>query len=140
MSDLFIGARHLHAPLISVMPVLHGFLVLDDEQGYRTTFGGDQAQGLPFGSPLVLYEERYTAGHGDAHGVVVLRLAWPNITAEIVRTSFRTTQSRIGALNLIYNPLTRNCNMVVSTLVLQAGLALPPPPARFVPGYGQSIL
>ncbi len=35
MSDLFIGARHLHAPLISVMRVLHGFLVLDDEQGYR---------------------------------------------------------------------------------------------------------
>ena len=42
--------------------------------------------------------------------------------------------------NLTYNPLTRNCNMVVSTLVLQAGLALPPAPAHFMPGYGQSIL
>jgi len=41
MSTLFIGARHLHSPVLFVLPILQGFLVLEDVHG-RSTFSGDR--------------------------------------------------------------------------------------------------
>jgi hypothetical protein len=137
MSILYIGARHLHLPVISMLPILHGFLVLEDERG-QTTFSGDHGRGL-ISTPLLAYEASYLLEHADRHDVVVLHPAWTQIDAVVVLTSFRTTKARINALGLTYNPLNCNCNTVVTTLVLQAGLELPPPPALFLPGWGRSI-
>ncbi len=43
-------------------------------------------------------------------------------------------------MNPTYNSLSFNYNTVITTLILQAGLEVPPPPALLLPGYGCSIL
>jgi hypothetical protein len=138
MSTLWIGARHLSIPVVSVLPVLHGFLVLEVEDGMRT-FSADRGKGVA--PALLVYERRYAGADADAQNVVALRMAVNNIDANRVLLSFRSTLQTIEQLNLRHNLLNCNCNTVVTTLILQAGrLELPPPPAVFLPGYGRAIL
>jgi len=47
---------------------------------------------------------------------------------------------RTKSLDLTYTLTRNNCNSVITTLLLQAGIDLPHAPARFMPGYGRSIL
>jgi hypothetical protein len=140
MSNLFIGARHLHIPVLSMLPVLHGFLLLEDETGQSTTFSGDRELGGGWQARLVVYERRYTAEEPDAQDVVVVRVARSGVDARFVRSSFRATLARITALDLTYNLFSRNCNTVITTLLLQADFELPPPPAWILPGYGKALL
>ena len=135
MSTLFIGARHLHSPVLSV---LHGFLVLEDAHG-RSTFSGDRGPGL-FGAPLVGYEADYSDEHPDHRGVVALQQRWGEIDGDAILASFRATLNSVRVSRLTYNVLTCNCNTVITMLILRAGLELPPPPALFLPGYGRPIL
>jgi len=152
MSTLFIGARHLHLPVLSVLPILHGFLLFE-EGAVLKTFSGDRGRGR-LRARLDVYEADYSTEHPDSRGVVALPAAWTELDAITTAASFRATLNRIDALNLTYNSLSVsagikvsaaltlscNCNTVITTLILQAGLVLPPPPALFLPGYGRSLL
>jgi len=137
VSILWIGARHLHIPVVSLLPFFHAFLLLDVEDGLRT-FSGDRGQGMP--APLQVYEARYTRSHPDFCNVVALQVIGVEVDANTMLASFRSSLKRIGERRLTYNLLTCNCNMVVTTLMMNAGLEVPPPPAVFLPGYGRSIL
>ncbi len=44
MSTLFIGARHLHVPVLLVLPILQGFLLVEDGAVLKT-FSGDRGRG-----------------------------------------------------------------------------------------------
>lgn len=89
---------------------------------------------------LEVYEADYSTEHPDSRGIVALRAAWTELDATTTAASFRATLNRIDGLNLTYNSLSCNCNTVITTLILQAGLVVPPPPALFLPGYGRSLL
>ena len=135
MSILWIGARHLSIPIISILPVLHGFLVLEMEDG-ALTFSGERGKGIA--APLLVYERAYTADDPDAQNVVALRAAFDRVDGGHLLASFRTTLLAIEQRNLRYNALSCNCNTVITTLILRAGLELAPPPAPFLPGYGRA--
>ena len=72
--------------------------------------------------------------------VVFLRSVSDDVDAGRLEASFRATRAHIEALDLTYTLTRNNCNSVITTLLLQAGIDLPHAPARFMPGYGRSIL
>ena len=78
MSTLFIGVRHLHIPVLSVLPILHGFLLLEDGAVLKS-FSGDRGRGR-LRARLDVYEADYSTEHPDSRGIVALRAAGLNWT------------------------------------------------------------
>jgi hypothetical protein len=140
MGQLLIGARRLHLPVFSSAPFFHGFLVVEYGQGLQRVFSADKDKGVLYFAPLVLYEDIFDDEHPDRLGLVLLRSVSDHVDASQLEASFRRTRARIEALDLTYTLITNNCNSVITTLLLQAGIDLPPAPLRFMPGYGQSII
>ncbi len=140
MGQLLIGARHLHLPVLSAAPFFHGFLVIQYGQGVQRVFSADKDKGFLYVAPLILYEDIFDAEHADRNGLVFLRSVSDDVDASPLEASFRTTRAHIEALDLTYTLTRNNCNSVITTLLLQAGIDLPHAPARFMPGYGRSIL
>jgi len=140
VGQLLIGARHLHLPVLSAAPFFHGLLVIQYGQGVQRVFSADKDKGFLYVAPLILYEDIFDAEHADRNGLVFLRSVSDDVDASPLEASFRTTRAHIEALDLTYTLTRNNCNSVVTTLLLQAGIDLPHAPARFMPGYGRSIL
>ncbi len=140
MGQLLIGARHLHLPVLSAAPFFHGFLVLEYGQHLQRVFSADKDKGFLYLASLILYEDIFDAEHADRNGLVFLRSVSDHEDASPLEASFRATRAQIEALDLTYTLTKNNCNSVITTLLLQAGIDLPPAPARFMPGYGRPIL
>jgi hypothetical protein len=140
VAQLLIGARHLHLPGLSAAPFFHGFLVIDYGHGDQRVFSADKDKGLLYAAPLLLYEDIFDAEHPDRRGLVFLGSVSDHEDAQHLEASFRRTRTQIEALDLIYTPTRNNCNSVITTLLLEAKIALPPAPAWSMPGYGRSIL
>ncbi len=140
MGQLLIGASHLHLPVLSAAPFFHGFLVVQYGQGVQHVFSAEKDKGFLSMAPLILYEDIFDADHADRNGLVFLRSVSDDVDAGPLEASFWGTRAHIEALDLTYTLTRKNCNSVITTLLLQVGIDLPHTPARFMPGYGRSIL
>ena len=77
---------------------------------------------------LMTYEDVFQAGHVDFDYSLARVSVANNVHYHATRDIFREVCAAINAFGLRYDPVRRNCNAVVSTLVGQLGYSLPPLP------------